>query len=210
VHPLRTLLDAAARGSFPDPDGSVDVVPSPPGPVDAVVAFTAHHVVAADVDEQEIRAELDPDDVGAAALAPFIAWLGRRLGAEPGQLDLVLAASAAPTELELVDVDGVRDHPRVARADRYRTDLRVYRDPGEAAVVVLGRGLAGRLEISVEVDPSARGRGLGRRLAAAARSLVPPGEPLYAQVSPGNAASVRAFLAAGYVPIGSEVLFLRS
>jgi GNAT superfamily N-acetyltransferase len=209
VHPVRALLDEAARGRFPAPDGSVDVVPSPPGPVDAVVGFTAHHVVAADVDEQEVRQQLDPEDIGAAALAPFITWLGRRLDADPGQLDLVLAASASPAELELVEAVDGGGHPRVARADRYRTDVRVYQDEFRSAVVILGRGLAGRLEVSIEVDPGARGRGLGRRLAASARSLVPAGEPLYAQVSPGNAASVRAFLAAGYVPIGSEVLFLR-
>jgi len=35
------------------------------------------------------------------------------------------------------------------------------------------------------------------------------GEPLFAQVAPGNAASLRAFLAAGFVPIGAEVLFPR-
>ena len=46
-------------------------------------------------------------------------------------------------------------------------------------------------------------------MAAAAVTLVPEGEPLFAQVSPGNVASVRAFLAAGYRPICSEVLFLR-
>ncbi len=41
---------------------------------------------------------------------------------------------------------------------------------------------------------------------AAARHLVPGGAPLWAQITPGNAASVRAFLAAGYRPAGSEVL----
>ena len=46
-------------------------------------------------------------------------------------------------------------------------------------------------------------------LAAAARGLVPAGEHLFAQVAPGNVASLRAFLAAGYRPIGAEVLFLR-
>jgi hypothetical protein len=39
--------------------------------------------------------------------------------------------------------------------------------------------------------------------------LAPRGEPLFAQVAPGNAASLRAFLAAGYRPVGAEVLFLR-
>ena len=37
-------------------------------------------------------------------------------------------------------------------------------------------------------------------------AAVPPGETVWAQVSPGNAQSLRAFLACGFVPIGSEVL----
>ena len=61
---------------------------------------------------------------------------------------------------------------------------------------------------SGEVDPGYRGRGLGRGLAAAARHLVPGGAPLWAQIAPGNAASVRAFLAAGYVLVGAEALLL--
>jgi RimJ/RimL family protein N-acetyltransferase len=33
---------------------------------------------------------------------------------------------------------------------------------------------------------------------------VPDGAPLWAQISPANAASVRAFLAAGFRPVGAE------
>ena len=72
--------------------------------------------------------------------------------------------------------------------------------------MLLGRGMAGRWEVAVEVDPGRRGQGLGRELAVAARHLVPGDAPLWAQISPGNAASVRAFLAAGYQPVGSEAL----
>ena len=95
-------------------------------------------------------------------------------------------------------------HPRVSRANRYRVDVRAYEADG--GLLVLGRGLAGRWEVAVEVDPAYRGRGLGRRLAAAAPGLLPPGEPLWAQVAPANVASLRAFLAAGYRPVGAEVL----
>ena len=35
---------------------------------------------------------------------------------------------------------------------------------------------------------------------------VPEGTPLWAQIAPGNAASVRAFLAAGFRPVGAEAL----
>src|SRR4029079_7377732 len=46
-HPLAALLDAAARGRFPRPDGTLAVLPAPPGASMAVVGFTAHPVVAA-------------------------------------------------------------------------------------------------------------------------------------------------------------------
>lgn len=42
----------------------------------------------------------------------------------------------------------------------------------------------------------------------AARHLIPHGAVLWAQVAPGNAASVRAILAAGFVPVGTEALLV--
>jgi hypothetical protein len=69
-------------------------------------------------------------------------------------------------------------------------------------------GLAGRWETAVEVFEGARNNGHGRELALAARHLVPDGRPVWAQVTPGNASSLRAFLAAGYQPVGSEVLLI--
>ncbi len=184
------------------------MLPSPAGPADAVVAFTAHHVVAAGVDAGWVRRHLPEGDLGAPMKAPFLALLGGRLGAEPGMVDMVLVAppGAEGTGMELQPME--EDHPRLARARRYRTGVRSFRQgPG---LVVVGTGLAGRWEVSVEVDEAARGRGVGKALAAAAPGLVPAGEPLFAQVSPGNVASLRCFLAAGYRPIGAEVLFLRS
>lgn len=95
------------------------------------------------------------------------------------------------------------------RARRYRDEVRAYAVDGPAeAMVLVGRGFAERWETAFEVAPADRGRGLGRALAAAARHLVPDGEPVWAQVSPGNAASLRAVLAAGFLPVGAEVLFL--
>jgi RimJ/RimL family protein N-acetyltransferase len=74
-------------------------------------------------------------------------------------------------------------------------------------LLTVGRGIAGRWEAAVEVEPSARGRGLGTALARAARTFQPAGAPLWAQVAPANTASLRAFLAAGFRPVGAEVLF---
>jgi RimJ/RimL family protein N-acetyltransferase len=210
-HPLAAILADAARGSFPAPDGTVDVVPRPPGRTQAVVGFTAHYVIAADVPPEEARARLDPNDLGAPMTAPFLSWLGELIGARPGMLDLVMITFGGQEDrspIQLIPRDDLREHPRVARSMRYREDLRVYSDPEDASVLMLGRGLAGRWEVSIEVDPAHRERGLGRTLAAAARRLVPQDEPLFAQVTPANVASLRAFLAAGYRPIGSEVLFL--
>ena len=99
-------------------------------------------------------------------------------------------------------------HPRVARAHAYRIDTVVYETAGSEGLVLVGRGLSGRWEAAFEVDPAHRGRGLGRRLAAAALHLVPVGEPVFVQVAPGNVSSMRAILATGrYRPVGAEVLF---
>jgi hypothetical protein len=210
-HPLTKILRAAADGTLPPPDGEVDVVPAPPGPVDAIVSFTAHLVVAAGVPVKEVRERLPEGDSSNWMHPSFLMWLGGELGSRPGSHDLVLAATGTPSEqdLELRVAPSAYAHPRVEHASRHRTDVRVYTDPEALGVLVIGRGLAERWEFAFEVEPAGRNRGLGRRLALAARGCVPEGEPLFAQVAPGNAASVRSVLAAGFRPIGSEVLFPR-
>jgi hypothetical protein len=203
-----SLLDpllAAAGGRSPEPDGTVEVLPQL-GPTAGVVAFSAHFYVCADVDPDWVRERLPPGDYSAPHSAPFLVALADRIDAEVGALDVVLArrpGGSVPLELEEIED---RDHPRVVRALRYRDNVRVWRTPDGAGHVLVGRGLSGRWETAFEVTPEARCRGLGRRLAAAASGLVPGGGPVFAQVSPGNAASLRAVLAADYVPLCAEVL----
>ena len=211
-HPLTRILRAAADGTLPPPDGEVEVVPAPPGPCDAIVSFTAHLVIAAAVPTREVCERLTPGDPGNWMHPSFLMWLGDRLGSRPGSHDLVLAARGVDetSDLELGLATELGGHPRVQAASRHRTDVRVYTDPDELGVLVVGRGLAGRWEFAFEVEPEGRNRGLGRRLALAARGCVPEGEPLFGQVAPGNAASVRSVLAAGFRPVGSEVLFPRA
>ena len=209
---LRRLLEDAAAGRFPLAVGGTQVVPSPDGPVHAVLAFTGHHVIAADVDPGEVTARLDPDDIAAPIGAPFLAWLGGRLGAVPGTLDVVLAAravAAAPFPETLREIAPNVARGRVARALVYRTDVRAWESADGNGLLVVGRGLAGRWEASFEVSQAARGRGLGRTLAAMSMLAVPRGERVFLQVAPGNVASLRAVLAAGFHPIGAEVLFLK-
>jgi GNAT superfamily N-acetyltransferase len=207
AHRLAALVEEAARGRFPAADGALEVLPPPPGAAMAVVAFTAHHVIAAAVEPAWVRAQLPGDDLSAPMGARFLVALGDRIGRQAGSLDVVLAAPGLAGEAELVEVDAA-DHPRVVRAHRYRRDVRVFAAGAGAAVVVVGHGLAGRTEVAIEVDPAARGAGLGVRTLAGARRLFGEDEVVFAQVAPGNAASLRAFLRAGFEPIGCEVLFV--
>jgi GNAT superfamily N-acetyltransferase len=208
-HELLDLLISAARGRFPPADWSVDVMGEPPGPADAVVALTAHHVIASSVGRAEILDQLPSGELDGPMQAAFLSWLGTRLATRPGMIDVVLAADPHGHDgPPLREQPELATHPRVQRATRYRTDVRLYSDLEQRGVVILGRGLAGRWEVSIEVDPEYRAQGVGRLLASAARDLQDE-MPLFAQVSPGNTASLRTLLAAGFRPIGGEVLFLR-
>ncbi|WP_261993991.1 GNAT family N-acetyltransferase [Streptomyces sp. t39] len=204
---LAAVLDAAGRGVFPPSDGGVTVV-GQPSPRDAgVVAFTAHSVVFTDEDPDWVRRELAATaaDPLAAAMNPgFLCALMARTGRVTDTIDLLTVADALPGEppLPLRQI-GDRAHPRVVSALKRRDEVRVW--AAEGGVLVLGRGLAGRWEVAVEVDEEARGRGLGPLLARAARHLV-PAPVLWSQQAPGNARSVRAFRTAGFRPVGSEVL----
>ena len=207
---LDSVLRAAAQGRHPEPDGSVDVLPQH-GRAAGVVAFSAHFVVSADVDHQWVRDQLPPGDYSAPLGARFLVALADRIGADIGSIDAVLSATDRGDGRAEEIADGLeeieaREHPRVVRALRYRDDVRVWRTADGAGHVLVGRGLAGRWETAFEVEPAARANGLGRRLAAAATALVPAGEPVWAQVAPGNAASLRAVLAAGFEPVCGEVL----
>jgi GNAT superfamily N-acetyltransferase len=204
---LLDVFAAATDGQMPPPDGQVEVQPSLPGKAAAVVAFPAHFYVLAPVDPQWVQAQLPPGDYSAPLGARFLVALADRIGAHIGASDAVLAARAhgGDTGLDLREIAG-DTHPRVRRAHRYRDEVRAWQTSDGLGCLVLGRGLAGRWEVSYEVDPAARGHGLGRALAAAARGLLPADTPIFAQVSPGNSHSMRATLAAGYRPIGGEVL----
>ncbi|MEU0335503.1 GNAT family N-acetyltransferase [Streptomyces sp. NPDC006193] len=206
---LRDILDAAAAGVFPPADGGTTVV-AQPSPRDAgVLSFTAHSVVFTDEDPKwvhETLRGLDCDPLAAAMNPRFLTALLDRTGRRTETVDAVLVGDPLPGEppLALTEIADA-GHPRIRYARGRRDEVRAWAAGG--GVLVMGRGVAGRLEVSVEVAEDARHRGLGRLLAAAARRLA--AEPLWAQVAPGNARSLRAFLAAGYRPVGAEALLLR-
>jgi hypothetical protein len=205
---LLPLLKQAASGSFPPVSGEVMVLSSPSGPCDAVIALTGHSVVAAGVTEGWVEERIPKDDLTGPMRPDFVAALAKELGTKPGSIDVLLAApgldSAPVVELSEVEYGDAR----TARARRYRNEVRSYADRDGAGVVNLGQGLDGRLDLSVELPPESRSAGRGRQIIEAARALVPPDEFLFASIAPGNARCLRSALAAGFVPIGGEVLFL--
>ncbi|MBL7257369.1 GNAT family N-acetyltransferase [Paractinoplanes lichenicola] len=204
---LAKILAEAAAGDFPEPDGGITIVPQP-GPRDAgVLAFTAHTVIFLDDDPEWIRAAItatDSDHLAAAMNPSFLAALLARTGRTTDTIDLLTVAGALPGPPPLPVTEQDQDHPRVRRALSHRDDVRTWSAPG--GLLTIGRGVAGRWEVSIEVDEQVRDRGLGRALALAARHLIPPGAVLWSQQAAGNARSIRAFQSAGYRPVGAELL----
>ncbi|MGQ4332179.1 hypothetical protein [Streptomyces hayashii] len=202
-HPLSGLLLDAAEGRFPPADGAVTVLPALPGGLECSVAFTGRAVVATALPAAQVAAHR-PDGFGGSLSPDFLRALAGP-GGWIGVIDVTLAGRGAGGPARLPPLAGADDHPRVRFARELRADVRVFGDA--RGLVTLAAGLAGRPEISVELRcPEDGGRGRGRSLLRDALTLVPEGEPVFAAVAPGNARSLRAFLAAGFTPIGSEVL----
>jgi L-amino acid N-acyltransferase YncA len=84
-----------------------------------------------------------------------------------------------------------------------------YPDAGRADLAVISTGIGGLTEISFELEPGRRGSGAGAGLVRDVLGTIPDGEIAVAAVAPGNAASVRALLTAGFVLAGSIQLFSR-
>jgi ribosomal protein S18 acetylase RimI-like enzyme len=200
-HGLGEVLRAAADGCFPAPDGSVDVVPPYLPGVEAMVSFTAHAVVATTLSRRLLVAAGADGLAGATSASVMAALAGP--GGECDVLDALLVARGTG-RTGLPERPDLADHPRVAYARGWRVDVHVHGDG--RGLVTVGRGLGGLAELSFEVPPDDRGRGHGRALLRDGLGLVAAGEPVIAAVAPGNAASMRAALAAGFVPIGSVQL----
>lgn len=212
---LADILRGIEGGVFPAPDLSITVVPAPSEREACVVALTAHIVIAADVSPAWVAGLIPDGNLSAPLNPPFLYALEQLTGRRVSAIDQMLLAPALTDPAErAAAVEGLtevteRGHPRIERAWRYRDDVRAYAHHPSGGLVLTGRGLAGRLEVALEVPSSAQGNGHGRDLARAARALIPPNAHIWAQVSPGNAASTRTFLAADYRPVGSEALLMK-
>lgn len=198
-HPLLTVLLDAAAGRFPPADGGVTALPGLAGGRSAVLALTGHAFVATDLPTDDL-ADVPLDGFGGAVSPRTLLRLAG--GGQIGVVDVTLAAPGLGGGA-LPITQRWDDHLRVRYARSLRSDVVVH--GGEDGFITLAHGLAGRREMSVEVVPGAP-VGTGRALVHEARRLVPTGQTLFAAVSPGNARSLRAFLAAGFVPLGSAVI----
>jgi hypothetical protein len=183
--------------------------------LEAVISFTGHAVFAVEHDIPDHRlAALGADGFGGAhdprlitALAGPEGWIDC--------LDMLMAgrgtrrAGAPPP---LIGRPDLATHPRAEFAARIRSHPQVlgYPDPDRSALAIISQGIAGLTELSFQLEPGRRGRGGGSQLAADALAAVPAGQLAVAAVAPGNAASVRALLSAGFVPLGSVQLFRRA
>lgn len=201
---MRTVAD----GKLPSTDRELTVVTPPDDRSVGVLAFAGHNVISVDLAEDWVRSWLPAADLSAPLQPPFLSVLAGATGRLLDNLDMVLVApgTGRRSGMDLTELDEFVEplHPRLARALGQRIGVRAWHCPG--GLLTLGRGVAGRWEASVEVDAALRGFGLGRALFTAARGLLPLGEHVWAQMAPGNAASVRAALAAGFRPVGAEVL----
>jgi GNAT superfamily N-acetyltransferase len=205
AHPLLDLLLAAVRGQFPPVDGGVTVVPALDGGLEAIVGFTGHAVVATSLPLADVL-DAGADGYGGAMepdVQRFVAGPTGWIGVHDVTLAGVGLGDAGSDPL-LPAREDLGSHPRVALALDLRCDVRVHGD--DRGVVTVARGLAGRTELSLELEPDQQGRGAGAGLLRDALRLVPANTPIFAAVAPGNTRSLRMFLRQGFVPVGSEVI----
>ncbi|RYJ06325.1 MAG: N-acetyltransferase [Actinomycetales bacterium] len=178
-----------------------------------MLSFTGHAVLA--VSAQVTDAEIDAwgaDGFGGAHDPRLISALAGD-GAWIDSLDALLVARGtglADGSRRLVPRPDLAAHPRALFASGVRDEVAVLGYPDDAtAIATVSRGVGGLHELSFEVEPRRRG-GAGRQLVQDALSSLPLDTLVVAAVAPGNAASLRTLLAAGFAPIGSMQLFRRA
>jgi GNAT superfamily N-acetyltransferase len=205
THPVAALLTDAASGRFPVADGGCRRVPPWRPGLEAVLAFTGSAVLAIADDVPDAVLER-ADGFGGAHHPQLVLDLAGPDG-WIDSLDALLVLPPGGTRGEpLVTRPDLADHDRVRFAQAVRDDVRVYGRATGTDVATVSRGIGGLAEISVELAPDRRGRGLGAAFVRAAAAVVPSDRVVVAAVAPGNAASLRAFLAAGFRIVGSSQL----
>ena len=179
-------------------DGGVTFLPELGEGQEAVVCFTGHAFIASRLTADDLS-DLGPDGLGRALHPEVLLRMAGPRGSI-GSIDITMFAEGLGGGA-LVPRPELDHHPRVAFARARREQVRAYGSLD--GLFTLGLGLGGRREMSVENSPDGP---RGRHLIHQALTMTPHGEHLFAAVAPGNARSLRSFLACGFIPIASEVL----
>jgi hypothetical protein len=204
AHRLAAALECAGRGEFPKADGTIEVRPPPPGRAMAVVAFTAHYMIASSVADWT-RAQLPPDDLLAPMSPRFLTALGAKLDRQDEGINLLLAARGLQGRTTLRETTGER-HSRVTHPTATATRCGCSQTRLEPR----------RSFSAADWRTAPKLRSTSTR-SAETRASPDKHSPRHAGSSdqvncsspkrPGNAASIGTLLTAGFQPIGSEVLF---
>ncbi len=212
-HPLKHIFDQAALGSYPVPDGSIDVLGPLDGPCDSITVFAGHVVIAADVSEQWVRDHTpqrwDPDvaDLGNA-ITRLVFDMAEQLG----------AAVAAPSTLCVASHQAAIVHGELTPGGQpnrdwaaYRRNIQSHRYTSIAGdgTISIGTGPAGRSDLYIEVDHASTnspGR-TSRELLRTAKSLVPAGTGLFGTAQLHDIRVLRAVISARFEPVALEILF---
>jgi hypothetical protein len=210
---LGDVLHAAADGSFPVADGRWERASLWRRGLEAVVALTGHAFLAVGEDLSDIELEVLGVDGFGGAHHPRLAEAIRGSGWADAldvllvrRADVAVPVGAGPELVERPDLAG---HPRVANAQQVRTGVHVLGMPARRSrsLVTIAEGVGGLTEIGIQAVGDQPGRALldaGLRWVAGEYGRH---ELLVAAVAPGNARSLRLFLSAGFVPVGSVQLF---
>ena len=206
VHPIAQVLSKAARGQFPDVDGTWTRAEPWHEGVEGVVALTGHALIAVADDVSDARIDaLGANGFGGASNPRLVAGLAGEGWIDA--LDVVLVASGLGGEPLLVPRSDLRNHPRAEHATSVRSEVKTfgYAAADDHTLVTLATGLGGLPELGIEVDPS-KGHS-GSEVVRAALTLVPRDEVVVAACAPGNARALRAALSAGFDPVASVQLW---
>jgi hypothetical protein len=199
---LAQEIQDAAGGRYPPVDGGWHQVPQWRPGLAAVLAFTGHAVFAVDRLDAARLNELGADGYGGAHDPRVILEVAGPAGGIDC-LDMLTATRGTGGGSALIPRPDLAEHPRVRLARGIRNDVRILGYPESTTVVTISSGVAGLTELSFELDPRLRGRGGSGAVLADALALIPAGELVIACVAPGNVASLRTVLRAGFVPLGS-------
>ena len=166
THPVAALLVVAWRGPRPPVDGSWSRVQPWHAGVHGVVAVTGRALVSAPDDLTDAELEALGVDGWGHAHDPRVMT---RIAGAHGWVDVLdavlLAEGTGEREPGVVPRPDLAEHPRVRHAQPIRGDVEVVGFPGDdLSVLTIGSGLGGLSEMSLQVAPALRGRGLLGRL----------------------------------------------